>query len=131
MLGRRPDSSDERPHDLMTVRTEYPHQILRFWTAGSDRPALDLWITYVPVDREQRRNRTLALMNIRRPSIPGLMELLWPFIIWFTNGIFAEDKWAVEMEQAAFDVQGSDWNQEIFPVVQRTRDLLMRKGVPL
>ncbi|MBI2970499.1 MAG: aromatic ring-hydroxylating dioxygenase subunit alpha [Gammaproteobacteria bacterium] len=131
MLGRRPEANRQRPHDLMTVRTEYPHQILKFWTAGSEHPALDLWISYVPVDRGQRRNRTLALMNIRRPSIPGLMEVLWPFIIWFTNGIFAEDKWVVELEQAAFDRQGADWNQEIFPVIQRTRELLMRKGIPL
>jgi hypothetical protein len=35
------------------------------------------------------------------------------------------------MEQDAFDAQGSDWNQEIFPVVQKTRELLLRKGVPL
>jgi phenylpropionate dioxygenase-like ring-hydroxylating dioxygenase large terminal subunit len=131
MLGRRPGSSGERPHDLMTVRTCYPNQTLRFWTAGSSHPALDLWITYVPVDREQRRNHTFAVMSIRRPSVPGLMELLWPFIVWFTNGIFGEDKWVVEMEQAAFDDQGADWNQEIFPVVKKTRDLLMRKGIPL
>lgn len=131
MLGKRPDANEKRPQDLMTVRTEYPNQILKFWTAGSEHPALDLWITYVPVDRAQRRNRTLALMNIRKPGIPGLMDLLWPAIIYFTDGIFAEDKWVVEMEQAAFDTQGADWNQEIFPVIQRTRELLIRKGIPL
>lgn len=131
MLGRRPNPNATRPQDLMTVRTQYPHQILKFWTAGSSDPALDLWITYVPVDREQHRNRTYALMNIRRPGIPGLMELLWPFIIWFTNGIFAEDKWVVEMEQDAFNTQGADWNQEIFPVIQKVRSLLLRKGIPL
>jgi phenylpropionate dioxygenase-like ring-hydroxylating dioxygenase large terminal subunit len=131
MLGKRPEASATRPHDLMTVRTQYPHQILKFWTAGSEHPALDLWITYIPLDREQRRNRTFALMNIRRPPIPLLMEAMWPFIIWFTNGIFGEDRWVVEMEQDAFDAQGSDWNQEIFPVVQKVRELLLRKGVPL
>ena len=131
MLGARPQANAKRPQDLMTVRTEYPHQILKFWTAGSEEPALDLWITYVPVDAEQRRNHTYALMNIRKPGIPGVMEVLWPFIVWFTNGIFAEDKWVVEMEQAAFDHQGADWNQEIFPVVQRTRELLRRKGVEM
>jgi hypothetical protein len=131
MLGARPQATADRPRDLMTVRTEYPHQILKFWTAGSEHPALDLWITYVPVDAEQRRNHTYALMNIRKPGIPGIMEVLWPFIVWFTNGIFAEDKWVVEMEQAAFDHQGADWNQEIFPVVQRTRELLRRKGITM
>lgn len=132
MLGRRPDTPDpDEPNDLMTVRTQYPYQILKFWTDGSEHPALDLWITYVPVDAEQRRNRTFALMNIRKPTVPGLMELLWPFIVWFTNGIFAEDKWVVEMEQAAFERQDGDENQEIFPVILSVRNLLLRKGVPM
>lgn len=131
ILGQRPYPSAQRPRDLMTVRTQYPHQILKFWTAGSEHAALDLWITYIPVDREQRRNHTIALMNIRKPGVPGLIELLWPFIVWFTNGIFAEDKWVVEMEQRAFDSQGADRNQEIFPVIQKVRALLLRKGIPI
>ena len=131
MLGLRPEPTDERPKDLMTVRTRYPNQILKFWTAGSETPALDLWITYVPVDSLQRINHTYGLINIRKPSIPGLLDALWPFIIWFTNGIFEEDRWVVEMEQAAFDAQGADWNQEIFPVILKVRDLLTRKGVPI
>lgn len=129
MLGIRPKASDERPKDLMTIRTQYPYQILKFWTAGSEHPALDLWITYVPVDKQQRINHTFGLINIRKPSIPGLLDLLWPFIIYFTNGIFGEDRWVVELEQAAFDAQGEDWNQEIFPVVQKVRDLMLRKGI--
>lgn len=131
MLGKRPPPSAERPKDLMTVSTRYPHQRLKFWTAGSEEPALDLWITYVPVDKEQRINHTFGLMNIRKPGIPGLMELLWPFVIWFTEGIFAEDRWVVEMEQTAFDEQGADWNQEIFPVIIQLRDMLIRQGVPI
>lgn len=131
MLGVRSRPSDDRPRDIMTVRTQYPNQILKFWTAGSEHPALDLWITYVPVDREQRINHTYGLINIRKPSVPGLLDLMWPFIIWFTNGIFGEDRWVVEMEQEAFDSQGSDWNQEIFPVILKVRDLLIRKGVPI
>ncbi len=131
MLGKRPEPTANRPKDLMTVRTEYPHQRLKFWTAGSEHPALDLWISYVPVDREQRINHTFGLMNIRRPSIPGLMELLWPFVIWFTEGIFSEDRWVVEMEQVAFDQQGEDLNQEIFPVILQLRDMLIRRGLPI
>lgn len=127
MLGKgsRPDK------DLMTVRTQYPNQILKFWTAGSEHPALDLWITYVPVDKQQRINHTFGLINIRRPAIPLLLDLLWPFIIYFTNGIFNEDRWVVEMEQAAFDAQGADWNQEIFQVILKVRELLLREGVPI
>ena len=131
ILGKRPEPTADKPVDLMTVRTQYPYQILKFWTAGSKQPALDLWITYVPLDSRQRTNHTLGLINIRRPSLPGLLDLLWPVIIYFTNGIFAEDRWVVEMEQRAFDAQGADWNQEIFPVILRVRDLLIRKGVPI
>ncbi len=131
MLGMRTEATEDKPQDLMTVRTQYPYQILRFWTAGAEQPALDLWITYVPVDRRQRINHTFGLINIRKPGIPGLLDLAWPFIIYFTNGIFAEDRWIVEMEQEAFDAQGEDWNQEIFPVVQAVRNLLIRKGVAI
>ncbi len=130
MLSRMKDKKKESK-DLMTVRTEYPYQILKFWTAGSEHPALDLWITYVPIDRQQRQNHTFGLINVRKPGIPGLLNLLWPFLIYFTNGIFNEDRWVVEMEQAAFDAQGEDWNQEIFKVIQRVRDLLIRKGIPM
>ena len=130
MLNRYNDPADQEL-DLMTVTTRYPYQILKFWTAGSEHPALDLWICYVPIDKEQRKNHTFGLINVRRPGIPFLLDLLWPFIIWFTNGIFNEDRWVVEMEQAAFDRQGEDQNQEIFKVVQRVRELLIRKGLPI
>ena len=115
--------------DLMTIRTEYPYQTLRFWTAGSEHPALDLWNVYVPVDREQRTNHTYGLMMIRRPSIPILMDLFWPFIVWFTNHIFAEDRTICELEQAAFDEQGSDWNHEIFPAIRDLRRVLVENGI--
>jgi phenylpropionate dioxygenase-like ring-hydroxylating dioxygenase large terminal subunit len=117
--------------DLMTICTTYPYQTLRFWTAGSKDPALNLWNVYVPVDRAQRRNHTFGLMMIRKPSIPGLIHLLWPFIIWFTNGIFSQDRWIVEEEQKAFDRQGADWNQEVFPVIQNLRNLLGQEGIAL
>ena len=45
-------------------------------------------------------------MMIKRPSMKLLLEVAWPFIIWFTNGIFAEDKWICQLEQEAFDRQG-------------------------
>jgi len=131
MLGLRPEPSEDKPKDLMTVRTQYPYQILKFWTAGSEHPALDLWITYVPVDAKQRVNHTFGLINIRKPPIPGILEILWPFIIWFTNGIFNEDRWVVQLEQQAFDAQGADWNQEIFPVIQQVRTLLLDNGIPI
>ena len=129
MLGKRP-KAEVGERDLMTIRTEYPYQTLKFWTAGSAEPALDLWNVYIPLDRAQHVNHTFGLMMIRRPSIPGVIELFWPFIVWFTNGIFTEDRWICELEQAAFDAQGADWNQEIFPAIRGLRKVLIDNGIP-
>ena len=130
MLGKRPESRPEE-RDLMTIRTEYPYQTLKFWTAGSSEPALDLWNVYIPLDRQQRSNRTFGLMMIRRPGMRVLLDIFWPFIVWFTNGIFAEDRWICELEQAAFDAQGRDLNQEIFPAIRNLRKVLADNGVAM
>jgi hypothetical protein len=53
---------------------------------------------------------------------------LWPLLVWFTERIFKEDRLIVEAEQAAHDAQGADWNQEVFPVIQRLRTLLRQRG---
>jgi hypothetical protein len=128
ILGQQAPQEGGPERDLMTIRTEYPYQTLKFWTAGSVHPALDLWNVYVPIDGAQCRNHTFGLMMIRKPSFPGLIHVLWPFIVWFTDRIFAEDRWIVEKEQKAFDMQGADWNQEIFPVIQSLRKLLIQQG---
>lgn len=132
MVGRqRTDGGSGRDHDLMTIATEYPYQVLTYRSAGSDEPALVLWNVYVPVDREQRQNHTFGLMMIRRPPIPGLVHLMWPFIVWFTEGIFAEDRWVVEEEQKAFDRQGADHNREVSPVILALRELLRERGIAM
>ena len=134
MIQRRDDGAplaDGAEKDIMTIRTSYPYQTLKFWTAGSAEPALDLWNIYVPLDREQRRNQTYGLMSVRKPDIPGLMPLMWPIIVWFTNGIFAQDKAIVEAEQRACEEMGGDHNQEIFPIIQSLKALLTRRGVPI
>ncbi|MEM8549183.1 MAG: aromatic ring-hydroxylating dioxygenase subunit alpha [Verrucomicrobiota bacterium] len=118
-----------KTRDIMTIRTEYPYQTLKFWTAGSKEPALDLWNLYYPVDREQSINQTYGLMCIRKPGIPLILDALWPVIIWFTEGIFKEDKEICELEQAAFDAQGEDWNHEIFPAIRAVRRVLTENGV--
>ena len=92
--ARRAADARTPARDLMTIRTE----LSRTRRSSSGRPAatepaLDLWNVYVPLDREQRVNHTYGLMMIRKPPIPGLIHLLWPFIVWFTEGIFAEDRW--------------------------------------
>ncbi len=130
ILGKRP-AADPGDRDLMTVRTEYPYQTLRFWTAGSEHPVLDLWNVYIPQDKKQHSNHTYSLIMIRRPAIPGLINLLWPVIVWFTKDIFAEDRWICELEQAAFDAQGEDRNQEIFPAIRELRRVLVDNGRPI
>jgi hypothetical protein len=130
IIGKRDDDKGRERRDLMTIRTEYPYQTLKFWTAGSETPALDLWNVYIPVDKDQRVNHTFGMIMIEKPPIPGLIHLLWPFIVWFTEGIFREDRRIVELEQKAHDQQGADWNQEIFPVILDLRELLVRGGVP-
>jgi phenylpropionate dioxygenase-like ring-hydroxylating dioxygenase large terminal subunit len=131
ILGRGSDPSQQHGQDLMTIRTDYPYQTLKFWTAGSEEPALDLWNVYVPVDREQRVHHTFGMIMVRKPSIPGLIALMWPFITWFTESIFKEDRLIVEAEQRAFDAQGADWNQEVSSVILTLREVLLNQGVPL
>lgn len=131
MIGKREGAARLREHDLMTIRTQYPYRMLRFTSAEQEKPSLDLWLAYVPVDHAQRINHSMGLMMIRRPSVPGLIHLLWPFIVFFTEGIFAEDRKIVELEQKAHDDQKGDWNQEIFPVIRGLRDLPARQGVPI
>ncbi len=131
IIGSRPHQPSEESPDLMTIRTGYPYQTLTFRTAGTREPALDLWNVYVPVDREQRINHTFGMLMLKKPGIPGLAQLLWPLFIWFTEGIFGQDRHIVEQEQKAFDAQGEDRNQEIFPVILKLRELLVEHGLPL
>ena len=114
--------------DLMTVRTEYPYQTLRMWTGGTE-PVLSVWLGYTPDDAAQRRNRTFVVLSVRRPRIPGALDLVWPLLAWFTNRVFTEDCEIVEMEQAAHDAQGADRNQEVFPPIQELRKLLRECGI--
>ena len=78
---------NRRPRDLMTVHTAYPYRTLRMWTSG-DQPVLDVWLGYTPVDAEQKSNRTFIVLCVRRPKIPGLLELAWPVPAWFPNRVF-------------------------------------------
>ena len=115
----------------MTIRTDYPYQTLTVCGPNSLLPVLKLWVSYIPVDKEQKINHSFGILMIRRPKIPGLLTLLWPLMRYFTKEIFIEDKMAVELEQNAYDFQGGDWNQEIFPLLIDVRQLLRNKGIPL
>lgn len=114
--------------DLMSIRTDYPYQSLKFWVDGGD-PVLDVWLGYTPLDADQRTNRTFGHLSVKKPRLGSLLYLAWPFITWFTENIFREDKHIVELEQAAHDAQGADWNNEVFPAILDLRGLLARCGV--
>jgi hypothetical protein len=116
--------------NIMTIRTEYPYQTLRHWVGG-EKPVLSVWLGYTPVDQQQRHNRTFIVLSVRRPKLPLLLDAAWPALAWFTNRVFAEDCEIVEMEQSAYDSQGSDWNQEVFPPIRELRGLLAANGVPI
>jgi phenylpropionate dioxygenase-like ring-hydroxylating dioxygenase large terminal subunit len=125
--GTKPDDNNK---DVMTIRTEYPYQTLRIRTKDQTM-VMDLWIAYVPLDAEQRTNRTFGLLSIRRPKIPGILDAAWPLLVWFTERIFKEDRWIVEREQEAHDRQGADHNHEVFPVILELRSLLTECGAPV
>jgi phenylpropionate dioxygenase-like ring-hydroxylating dioxygenase large terminal subunit len=129
IFGARRAKGEGNDADLMTIRTVYPHQTLRI-QSGSGAPVMQLWISYVPLDSAQRRNRVFGLLSIRRPRIPGLLTAAWPILIWFTESIFREDRRIVELEQQAHDEQGEDRNQEVFPVIRDLRTLLAACGAP-
>lgn len=121
--NKRNDTAD----DLMTIRTDYPYQTLRFWVNGNE-PVLDVWLGYSPVDAKQSTNRTFGYLSVRKPRIAALLYLAWPFVTLFTESIFREDKEIVEREQAAYDAQGADLNNEMFPAICDLRALLARCG---
>jgi phenylpropionate dioxygenase-like ring-hydroxylating dioxygenase large terminal subunit len=128
MAGGRGTRRADEQRDVMTIATRYPYQTLELRRPGEDTPAFRLWAAYVPLDRAQRTTQAFGLLVLRKPRIPGLVYLAWPFMRYFTERVFAEDRMAVEAEQRAHDELGGDWNQEIFPVVRELKDLLRRSG---
>jgi len=73
---------------------------------------LDVWLGYTPLDAQQRTNRTYGYLSVKKPALPGIIHAVWPFVTWFTENIFREDKEIVEFEQQAYEAQGNDWNNE-------------------
>jgi renierapurpurin 18,18'-hydroxylase len=120
--------------DHMCIRTEYPYQNLRVWVGRdiqeTDDPVLQVWLGYTPLDAEQRTNRTYGYLSVKKPKFPLVIHAVWPFVVWFTENIFREDKEIVEFEQQAYDAQGADWNNEVFPAIRDLRSVLARCGKP-
>ncbi|HEX4242362.1 MAG TPA: aromatic ring-hydroxylating dioxygenase subunit alpha [Steroidobacteraceae bacterium] len=121
--------------DYMRIRTDYPRQSLKVWVGRdikpTDDPVLDVWLAYTPLDAEQRTNRTYGYLSVKKPKIPVIIHAVWPFVTWFTENIFREDKEIVEYEQLAHDAQGADWNNEVFPPIRDLRSVLARCGRPI
>jgi renierapurpurin 18,18'-hydroxylase len=129
VMGGKGEWQTDRDYELMTIRTDYPYQNLIVYRSHSTTPTVRLWAAYVPIDDEQRRNRSFGLLMIRRPSIPGLLTLAWPLIRYFAQSVFRQDRLAVEAEQQAYDTQGADWNHEVSPVLLELRRVLGDCGV--
>ena len=117
--------------DIIAVRTGYPYQTLQLVPENAELPAFSLWVAYMPEDAEQRTSHVYGLLMIEKPPIPGALHLGWPLIGPFTEGVFAEDRMAVEAEQRAWDEQGEDRNHEVFPLIIDVRQVLRANGVPL
>jgi phenylpropionate dioxygenase-like ring-hydroxylating dioxygenase large terminal subunit len=124
--GTRSDDAD-----VMTIRTNYPYQTLTLLRDGDDEPAMFLWVVYVPVSLDQRRHKSFGMLMIKKPPIPGLIHLFWPFIRMFTEKVFSEDRMAVMAEQNAYDMQKGDWNNEVFPLILDLRTVLAQNGIPI
>ncbi|MFW7266486.1 Rieske 2Fe-2S domain-containing protein [Gluconacetobacter sp. Hr-1-5] len=129
VFGQKRDNSAKFAHrDVMTIRTEYPYQTLKIEPTGGEA-VMDLWIAYVPQDEEQLTNRVFGLLSIKRPKLPGVLDMAWPFLVAFTERIFREDREIVELEQNAWNELGGDHNQEVFPVIRDLRLLLAECGI--
>ena len=127
LIGKRSDDPRRRDN-VMTIRTELPYQTLEVCQRGAERPSFSMITAYVPVDAAQRVSHTLGMLLIRKPRIPGLLALMRPVIRYFAESVFAEDRRAVEAEQRAYDAQGTDGNQEVFPLILALRALLRRSS---
>jgi renierapurpurin 18,18'-hydroxylase len=121
--------------DHMRIRTDYPSQSLKVWVGRDIQettdPVLDVWLCYTPLDAAQRTNRTFGYLSVKKPRIPGVIHAVWPFVTWFTENIFREDREIVECEQRAYDAQGADWNNEVFPALRDLRGVLAFCGTPM
>jgi phenylpropionate dioxygenase-like ring-hydroxylating dioxygenase large terminal subunit len=131
MGGKDASSAVDRDYELMTIRTNYPHQELTVLRAHSEIPTIRLWASYVPLDAEQRTNRSFGVLMVRRPRTPLILSLGWPVIRYFAESVFEQDRMAVEGEQRAWDAQGEDRNAEISPVLLELRKVLARCGLPM
>jgi nitrite reductase/ring-hydroxylating ferredoxin subunit len=122
--GESPTSFD----GLLEVTTAYPYQSAQLRLNESDRPLLNLWLSYVPIDGPQKRSAAIGVLMVRKPRFAWFAYLLRPLFQIVTEAIYREDASILEAEQAAYDQQGADRNQESLPFILALRRLLVRKA---
>lgn len=113
------------------IATRYPYQTLCAYHPDSKELLLKLWMAYVPVDYEQKISHPCGMLIVRKPRVAWVVPALRQIFEWFANRIFDEDKLVMEAEQAAYDAQGSDWNNEILPFIMELRKILVANGIPM
>lgn len=109
------------------MRTTYPYQSLKIHDKDGDL-IMELFSVYVPNSADGMSTQVFGLLSVLRPKTPFLIDLIWPALGIFTNRIFEEDREIMELEQAAWREQGGDRNVEVFPIVRKLRELLIRSG---
>jgi len=121
--------------DHMRIRTDYPMQSLKVWV-GRDIKA-------------NRRSGSRCVAGLYAAGFAAAHQShLWVFVreeagragdhsrgLALRNLVHGEylprDKEIVEFEQRAYDAQGSDWNNEVFPPIRDLRGVLARCGKPI
>jgi hypothetical protein len=92
------------------------------------RKNIPLWI-WLSLERSLHAQN--SYLSVKKPRMPGIIHAVWPLVTWFTEGIFRGDKEIVEYEQQAYEAQGTDWNNEVFPPLHDLRTVLARCGRPM
>jgi phenylpropionate dioxygenase-like ring-hydroxylating dioxygenase large terminal subunit len=122
-------SVEARAEDEVTIATDYPYQSLVFHRAGIAEPILKLWNAYIPVGVQEKITQPIGVLVVRRPTLPGLLFLLRPLLLSIAQRIFEEDREMMELEQNAYDQQGTDRTREDAPFLSELRRVLLTRGV--
>lgn len=122
--GRKESAQNEA-----TISTDYPYQSLVLRTSGVREPIIRLWNAYIPVGEREDVTRPVGLLLVRRPIVPGLLSALKPILLGIALRIFEEDRKMMELEQRAYDLQGSDQTREEAPFLLDLRQLLRDRGL--
>ena len=115
-----------KPRDRMTIRTEYPHQ-----SCGSGRQATAGLARLAWLHAGRCRTAEKPVVHSAFGAPAQNPRCAGPCVA----GVDLVHQSRVRGrprnrrdEQAAYDAQGADWNQEVFPPIRDLRDLLAKNG---